>query len=154
MSEPLGQTGVIGVAADHGAFEARLAVIQHLAGRGWQVRDFGAFEPDPMDYPDTVVPCARALSRGELARAVVLCGSGIGASITANKVAGVRCALCLDETMGQLARRHNNADCLALSGRLRTIEQNLAILDAWLDTEFEGGRHQARLDKLHGLTGR
>lgn len=145
--------GVIGVAADHAAFEARLAVIRHLLGLGWQVRDFGCLEPDPMDYPDTVVPCARALARGELDRAIVLCGSGIGASISANKVAGVRCALCLDEEMGRLSRRHNDARCLALSGRLRSIEQNLAIVDAWLDTDFEGGRHQARLDKLHGMTG-
>lgn len=145
--------GVIGVAADHAAFDARLAVIQHLIDRGWQVRDFGAHEPQPMDYPDTVVPCAQALSRGEMSRAVVLCGSGIGASIAANKVQGVRCALCLEEEMGRLCRRHNDANCLALSGRLRTREQNLAILDAWLDTDFEGGRHARRLEKLQGLTG-
>ncbi|MCA9782264.1 MAG: RpiB/LacA/LacB family sugar-phosphate isomerase [Calditrichaeota bacterium] len=146
-------TPVIGVAADHAAHEARLAVIQALMDRGFQVRDFGAHEPVAMDYPDSIVPCARALSHGEVHLAVVLCGSGIGASICANKLKGVRCALCLEVESARLSRLHNDSNCLALAGRMRSVEENLRILATWLDTSFEGGRHTRRLEKLHGLTG-
>jgi ribose 5-phosphate isomerase B len=144
--------GVIGLATDHAAFELKRALSARLRESGWTVRDFGAHSADPVDYPDLVVPCARALAAGELDLAVVACGSGIGASISANKVAGVRAALCLEPEQARLARRHNDARCLVLAARLRTPEQNLELLEAWLGATFEGGRHEARVRKIHELT--
>ncbi len=151
MSEQPGP--VIGVASDHAGVDLRHAVIQHLKDKGWTVRDFGCQGQESMDYPDTVIPCAQALGRGEVERAVVICGSGIGASISANKVAGVRCALCLSEEMGRLGRQHNDANCLGLAARLNSEEANLVTLEAWLQTPFEGGRHTRRIEKLHRLSG-
>jgi len=145
---------VIGVACDHAAFELKQAVVEALKAAGWLVRDFGARSAEAVDYPDTVVPCAEALGRGELERAVVMCGSGVGASICANKVAGVRAALCLEPGQAETARRHNDANCLALAGRLRPVERNLELLAAWLAAGFDGGRHARRVDKIHRLTGR
>jgi len=144
--------GVIGLASDHAAWELKAALAARLRGRGWTVRDFGCHGPESCDYPETIVPCAQALSRGELERAVVACGSGIGASICANKVPGVRAALCLEEEQALLSRRHNDATCLVLAARLRSVEQNLSLLEAWLSGEFEGGRHERRVQRLHELT--
>jgi len=144
---------VIGVAGDHAAVETRQAVIALLKERGLQVRDFGTHDRESCDYPDFVIPCAEALARGELDRAVVFCGSGIGASICANKVRGVRAALCLEAEQAALCRKHNDANCLALAGRLRSIEQNLEYVRIWLEAEFEGGRHERRIGKLHERTG-
>ncbi len=143
----------IGVACDHAGLELKFAVIQALRERGFAVRDFGCHSAESMDYPDTVYPCASALSEGELQRAVVICGSGIGASITANKAKGVRCALCLEPEMGRLSREHNNANCLALAARMRDAALQLEILAAWLDEPFGGGRHEARVQKIHELSG-
>ena len=144
--------GVIGLAADHAAFELKRELAAWLKERGWTVRDFGAHSSEAVDYPDLVVPCARALAAGELQLAVVACGSGIGASICANKVAGVRAALCLEPDQARLSRQHNDANCLALSGRLRSAAQNLALLEAWLGAAFEGGRHAERVRKIHEST--
>jgi ribose 5-phosphate isomerase B len=144
---------MIGVASDHAAFELKAAVVAALKAAGHELRDFGTHSPESCDYPDTVLPCAEALGRGELELAVVMCGSGLGASIAANKVRGVRAALCLEPEQAGLARRHNDANCLALSGRLRSIGQNLELLGCWLDAAFEGGRHQRRVDKIHRRTG-
>jgi len=144
--------GVIGLAADHAAVELKARLAAYLAERGWMVRDFGAHGAEPCDYPIHVVPCAQALARGELDLAVVACGSGVGASICANKVRGVRAALCLEPEQAALARRHNDARCLALAARLRRPEENLALLAAWLDAAFEGGRHERRVRLIHELT--
>jgi len=145
--------GVIGLASDHAAWELKAALAARLGALGWTVRDFGCHGPEACDYPDTVVPCVQALARGELDYAVVACGSGIGASICANKVPGVRAALCLEEEQARLSRRHNDARCLVLAARLRGAEHNLGLLEAWLSEEFEGGRHERRVRRLHELTG-
>jgi ribose 5-phosphate isomerase B len=144
---------VIGLAADHAAFELKGALAARLKGLGWTVRDFGTHGPEACDYPAFVVPCARALAAGELELAVAACGSGVGASISANKVKGVRAALCLEPEQAALARQHNDARCLVLSARLRSTEQNLALLEAWLGAAFEGGRHEGRIRLIHELTG-
>lgn len=144
---------MIGVASDHAAWELKGRVVEALQAAGWQVRDFGAHGPEPCDYPDTILPCAEALAAGELELAVVMCGSGIGASIAANKVRGVRAALCLEPEQAELARRHNDANCLALAGRQRGADFNLDLLRRWLDAEFEGGRHARRVAKIHERTG-
>ncbi|MFA7332569.1 MAG: RpiB/LacA/LacB family sugar-phosphate isomerase [Candidatus Delongbacteria bacterium] len=144
--------GVIGLAADHAAWDLKRALAARLHALGWTVRDFGTHGPAACDYPDVVVPCAQALARGELDLAVVACGSGIGASISANKVQGVRAALCLEPEQARLSRRHNDARCLVLAARLRDEEQNLALLEAWLAEDFEGGRHERRIRLLHELT--
>lgn len=144
--------GTIGLASDHAAWELKSALAERLHELGWSLRDFGAHGPESCDYPDFVVPCAQALARGELDLAVVACGSGIGASICANKVEGVRAALCLEPEQARLARRHNDARCLALSARLRDVEWNLGLLEAFLEESFEGGRHERRVRRLHELT--
>jgi ribose 5-phosphate isomerase B len=144
---------VIGIASDHAAFDLKLAVLIWLKDQGFEVRDFGTHSTASFDYPETIVPCAQALSRGECTRAIVMCGSGIGASICANKVKSVRAALCLEAEQAKLSRQHNDANCLVLSGRLRSIEINLDFVRIWFQEEFEGGRHQRRIDLLHEQTG-
>lgn len=143
----------VGLASDHAAHALKVRLCAWFKERGWQVRDFGPHTAEPSDYPAHVVPCAIALAAGEVELAVVACGSGVGASISANKVKGVRAALCLEVEQGALCRQHNDARCLVLAARLRSEEQNLAIVDAWLQARFEGGRHQRRIDLLHELTG-
>ncbi len=143
---------VIGIASDHAAFDLKAKLCALFKERGFQVRDFGPHTADSCDYPAHVVPCAVALGAGELDLAVVACGSGVGASISANKVKGVRAALCLEVEQGALSRQHNDARCLVLAARLRTEEQNLAIVEAWLAASFEGGRHLRRIELLHQLT--
>ncbi len=141
----------IAVASDHAGFAMKQRVIVHLKKRGLQVQDFGPFDEESMDYPDTIYPCAAAVGRGEFERGIVLCGSGIGASMVANKAPGVRAALVILPEHAALSRQHNNANILALSGRHCSEEQNLESLETWLTTDFEGGRHQARIDKITAL---
>ena len=143
---------IIGIASDHAAFDLKGRLCAFLKEQGAMVRDFGPHSPEACDYPAFVVPCAQALASGELDLAVVACGSGIGASISANKVKGVRAALCLEVEQGILSRQHTDARCLVLAARLRGMEQNLAIVEAWLAAAFEGGRHQRRIELLHQLT--
>jgi ribose 5-phosphate isomerase B len=126
-------------------------VITWLHKSGWSVQDFGVFSEESVDYPDVIYPCAEAVGRGDFKRGIVICGSGIGASIVANKAPGVRAALVLLEEHARLSRMHNDANILALSGRHRTAQENLVFLRIWLTTEFEGGRHQRRVDKIGKL---
>ncbi len=140
---------VIGLATDHAAWEFKLRLAAWFKEQGAIVRDFGCHGPDSCDYPQVIFPCVRALAKGEFELAVVACGSGIGASIVANKVPGVRAALCLEVEQGSLSRQHNNANCLVLAARLRSEEQNLHILQHWLEAEFEGGRHARRVEQIH-----
>jgi ribose 5-phosphate isomerase B len=141
----------IAVASDHAGYAMKQQVIVSLKKRGFQVQDFGPFDEESMDYPDTIYPCAEAVGRGEFERGVVLCGSGIGASMVANKAPGVRAALVILPEHAALSRQHNNANILALSGRHCSVEQNLESLETWLTTDYEGGRHQQRIDKITAL---
>ncbi|NCB31766.1 MAG: ribose 5-phosphate isomerase B, partial [Clostridia bacterium] len=110
--------------------------------------DMGCNGPESVDYPDYGIPCAKAVAAGEADRGVVICGTGIGISISANKVRGIRCALCTDSLMARLTREHNDANMLALGGRIIGIELAKEIVRVFFSTDFTGGRHQARIDKI------
>jgi ribose 5-phosphate isomerase B len=136
----------IALASDHAGFELKEAIKPYLSCH--QIADFGTDSTESMDYPDTGFPAAKAVANGECDRGILICGSGIGMSIVANKVPGVRAALCQTVQFAQLSRMHNNANVLILSGRF--ISKYLAkdIIDAWLKTEYEDGRHERRLEKI------
>lgn len=141
----------IGIASDHGGFELKEYLKEYLKKSGIEVSNFGTNSEEPVDYPIYGERCARAVANGEVERGVVCCGTGIGISIAANKVKGIRCALCTDENMARLSRQHNNANMLALGGRTTSNEEAQKILDAWLNAKFEGGRHQRRIDMIENI---
>lgn len=144
---------MIALACDHGAYELKEAVKVHLAEKGLEVKDFGTYSTDSCDYPDFAAAAAKAVAAGECEKGVVLCTTGIGVSIVANKVKGVRCALCTDPLSAEMTRRHNDTNVLAMGAGVVGKNLALAILDKWLETEFEGGRHQRRVDKITALEG-
>ena len=138
----------IAIASDHGGFELKEIVKKHLEERGVEVADLGTNSDASVDYPVYGKACGEAVVNGEADCGIVVCGTGIGISIAANKVKGVRCGLCTSVEMAQLTKQHNNANVLALGGRTTPAELALQIVDAWLDTEFEGGRHERRTSML------
>ena len=138
----------IAIASDHGGFELKEIVKKHLEERGLEVADLGTNADASVDYPVYGKACGEAVVSGEADCGIVVCGTGIGISIAANKVKGVRCGLCTSVEMAQLTKQHNNANVLALGGRTTPAELALQIVDAWLDTEFEGGRHERRTGML------
>jgi ribose 5-phosphate isomerase B len=138
----------IAVAGDHRGFSAKEKVAMMLAEQGHDVVDMGANSSRSCDYTDVAYTASKAVADGEVQMAVLLCGSGIGMSIAANKVCGVRAALCGDELTAQMARRHNDANVLCLASDLLGDEMLRRIVDNWLDTEFEGGRHARRVHKI------
>jgi len=140
---------LIALASDHGGYDLKEAVKKHLEQRGYETLDLGTDSASvSVDYPKYGELCGRTVAEGRADLGVVCCGTGIGISIAANKVPGVRCGLCTDTYMATMTKRHNNANVLALGGRVLTVDEALPIVDAWLDTEFEGGRHQRRIDML------
>ena len=142
---------MIALASDHGAWALKEKIKAYLIEAGHQVKDFGAHSTESSDYPDFVAPAAKAVAEGRCEQGIVLCTTGIGASITANKIRGIRCALCLDPFMAEMTRRHNNANLLALGAGLTGDLISLRIVETWLNTPFEGGRHQQRVDKIMAL---
>lgn len=140
----------IAIASDHAGFDYKEAIRKQLAAEGHQVVDFGTSGPAPVDYPDYVRPAAEAVARGDCERGIVLGGSGNGEAIAANKVHGVRCALCWSEETARLSRQHNDANVLSLGQRMIPQDLALRIVEIWMATEFEGGRHLARIRKLEG----
>jgi ribose 5-phosphate isomerase B len=141
----------IALGSDHAGFELKEDLRVRLAGQKIEVLDLGAKDESPVDYPDIGASVAEKVSRGEVERGVLICGSGIGMSIVANRFPGVRAALCHDVYTSRMSREHNDANLLVLGGRL--IGKGLAreIVKVWLATGFEGGRHQKRLDKIAAL---
>jgi len=139
------------VGSDHGGLEVKAAVITLLKGRGLAVSDAGTDGPSSVDYPDFGMKVAGMVSRGEADQGVLVCGTGIGMSIVANKFPGVRAALVTDEFMARMSRQHNNANVLVLGGRVIDPPTAEKLVAAWLDATFEGGRHQGRLDKIVAL---
>jgi ribose 5-phosphate isomerase B len=134
---------------DHRGYSIKQQLTQYFTERGWQVADHGCHSTDSVDYPGIAASAAEAaVAAGELA--VVVCGSGMGVSIAANKVPGARCAVVWCEAVAEFARRHNNANVLAFSADLQTITQITRCLDTFLSAGFEGGRHQRRLDQIAG----
>ena len=138
----------IAVASDHGGFALKETVRKHLAGRGFEVVDLGTYSEESVDYPVYGRLCGQTVASGEADLGIVVCGTGIGISIAANKVHGIRCGLCTSVEMARLTKQHNNANILALGGRTTEPKLALEIVDTWLDTSFEGGRHQRRVDML------
>ena len=141
----------IALGCDHGALALKEALIPHLEKMGYEVKDFGTYSSASCDYPDFAGPAAQAVGSGECEKGIVLCTTGIGVSIVANKVKGVRCALLSDVMSARLTREHNNTNMMAIGAGV--VGQMLAfeIIDTWLGTEFEGGRHQRRIDKMMAL---
>jgi ribose 5-phosphate isomerase B len=138
----------IGVGSDHAGFKYKTLVAEHLRRLGHDVRDFGAASEATVDYPDIIRPLAEAVARGELDRGFVFGGSGNGEAMAANRRRGVRCAVAWDEESARLSRAHNDANVLSLGQRLVSEPRVLPIVDLWLSTGFEAGRHVARIRKL------
>lgn len=136
------------MACDHAGYELKEYLKELLSQRGYEVRDFGTNSPESMDYPDTAHPLASAVENGDVAFGVSMCGSGNGITMTLNKHQGVRAALCWQPEIAALAKQHNNANILSMPARFISKEEAVAILDAYLNAEFEGGRHQKRIDKI------
>ena len=139
---------MIALGSDHGGFQLKKQVREHLVERGYKVVDLGTDSEESVDYPLFGKACAEAVASHKADLGVVCCGTGIGISIAANKVKGIRCGLCTSVEMATLTKQHNNANMLALGGRTTDPALAIEIVDAWLDTEFEGGRHQRRVDML------
>ena len=138
----------IAIGSDHAGFRYKEKIKTVLQNLGHDVQDFGADSEEPVDYPLFIRPVAEAVARGEAERGIVLGGSGNGEAITANRVKGVRCALCWNKESARLGRRHNNANVISIGERMVSLETALAIVRVWLDTPFDGGRHQRRIDQI------
>lgn len=136
------------LASDHGGFELKEAIKIHLIKKGYYINDIGVDDTKSVDYPDYGKRAAMMVAGGEADKGIIICGTGIGISIVANKIKGIRCALCTNEYMARMSRMHNNANMLALGGRVTGIGLAADIADVWLSTEFEGGRHENRVNKI------
>jgi ribose 5-phosphate isomerase B len=139
------------IGCDHGAFELKEEIKKHLESRNISFKDFGTYSKESVDYPDIAKTVCNAVLSKECERGILLCGTGIGISIAANKIKGIRAALCGDCFSAKMAKEHNNANIIALGGRILGSGLATSILDAWIDAEFQGGRHQNRVDKIHKL---
>lgn len=136
----------IAIGADHAGFDYKELLVKHLHHN--EVKDFGAYSADSVDYPDFAHPVAQAVESGEFDLGILICGSANGVAITANKHQGIRAALCWTKEIATLARQHNNANIVCIPARFTTPEQAIEIADTFLSTDFEGGRHQNRVDKI------
>ena len=141
------------IGSDHGGYALKQEIMKHLSERGIAYRDYGTYSEESCDYPDYGAAVGRAVAAGECERGIVVCGTGIGISIAANKVRGVRCALCGDCFSAQMAREHNDANVLALGARVLGAGLALKIVDTFLDSSFAGGRHERRVAKLMAIEG-
>lgn len=142
---------MIAIACDHAALEMKAEIEALLTARGLEYKDFGTYTTDSCHYPLYGARAAQAVASGECDRGIVICGTGIGISLAANKVRGIRCALCSDPYSAKMTRAHNDANMLALGARVIGIELAKMIVEAWLDTPFEGGRHQTRVDMITAI---
>lgn len=140
----------IAIGADHRGYQTKEKIKVMLSSKGFEVRDYGTECPTSCDYPDAAYPTCKSVTSGECEFGILLCGSGIGMSISANKVRGIRAALCHDELTAEMSRRHNDANVLCLPADLIGEELTRRIVDVWLRTSFEGGRHERRVKKITG----
>ncbi len=141
----------IAMGADHGGFELKNAVKEHLEQRGFEIVDFGTNSPDSVDYPDMAVPPCKAVLNGEADAALLFCGTGVGISIAANKIKGIRACCCSDVFSARYTRLHNDANALCMGGRVVGAGLACELADAFVDSEFEGGRHSQRIAKISAL---
>ena len=144
-------TGKFVIASDHGGLELKDAIASYLQGLDIELDDLGTMSDDSVDYPDYGVKVARSVSTGKADKGILICGTGIGMSIVANKFPGIRAALITDEFTAQMSKEHNNANIIVMGGRILTSEQACKMVKIWLETDYEGGRHQRRLDKISSL---
>ena len=142
---------MIALACDHGALALKEAIKAHLEEKGLSYKDFGTNSTESCDYPDFAGPAAQAVASGECEKGIVCCTTGIGVSIVANKVPGVRCALLHDHMSARLTRQHNDANMMALGAAITSPMMAMELIDIFLSTEFQGGRHQRRVDKITAL---
>lgn len=145
---------MIAIASDHGGFELKQEIMKHLESRGIEYSDFGTYTTDSCDYPIYAEKAARAVAKGECERGILVCGTGIGVSMCANKVKGIRAALCGDCYSAEFTRLHNDANILCMGARVTGSGLALKIVDTFLDTGFEGGRHARRVALIHEIEGR
>lgn len=138
----------IAIACDHAGFRYKTMLARRLAESGHEVVDFGTDSAEPVDYPDFIRPAAEAVARGDCERGIVLGGSGNGEAIVANRVAGIRCAVCWNVESARLGRAHNDANVISIGERMMSEDEARAVVDTWLSTPFEGGRHRERIDKI------
>lgn len=141
----------IAVGCDHGGFEHKNAIAEHLKERGFEVTDYGILELQSVDYPDIAVKLCDSIVNGENELGILVCGTGIGMSIAANKVKGIRAAACSEHFSAKYTRLHNNSNVLCLGGRVIGVGTAIELTDLFVDTEFEGGRHQTRIDKVMAI---
>jgi ribose 5-phosphate isomerase B len=141
----------IAVASDHAGFIMKQGIVAHLVESDVEHKDFGCGPGETVDYVDYGARAAEAVSIGQFDRAILVCGTGMGMSMVANKFKGVRATACWSEYTAEMSRRHNDSNCLTLGGRVIALPEALKILRVWLKTEFDGGRHQRRLDKLKAI---
>ncbi|MEA3342040.1 MAG: ribose 5-phosphate isomerase B [Chloroflexota bacterium] len=141
----------IAIGADHGGYELKKNIVEHLIAQGYQVQDFGAHGPESVDYPDIAAPVARAVAAGEFERGILICGTGIGMSLAANKIDGVRAAVCTDCYMARMSRQDNDANILCLGGRVLGVGLALDVVRTFLSNEFLEGRHARRVAKISAL---
>ena len=144
----------IAIGSDHAGYELKQQICDYFQQHGIEFTDYGTHSRDRVDYPDLGVQVAKQVIAGTHDTGIVICGTGIGISISANKVKGARAALCNSDYMAEMARKHNNANILALGGRTTTIDYATRMIDIFLNTDFEGGRHANRVEKIHSLTNR
>ncbi len=142
---------MIGIGSDHAGFELKSRVIKHLKERGVDIKDYGVYNEDSVDYPDCAVPVCEAVLSGECERGILICGTGIGISIAANKINGIRAALCGDVFSAAMAKEHNDANVICLGGRVVGHELAYMIVDTWLSRDYLGGKHAVRVAKIHAL---
>ena len=143
----------IAVGADHAGFELKKDIVKYLEDKGYDVIDVGTYTEDSVDYPDLAYKAAEYVSKKESEVGILVCGTGIGMSMVANKIPGVRAALCNSVESAKLSKAHNDANLLCIGSRLDNPDSTHDIIDAWLSTEFKHGRHERRVDKIHNLTG-
>ena len=139
---------LVAIGSDHAGVAYKAAILNLLNELGHTVRDFGTDSEEAVDYPDYIRPVAQAVAKGEFERGIIFGGSGNGEQMVANKVRGIRCALCWNTTTARLARQHNNANMVSIGERVTGLEEVRDLVRIFLDTEFEGGRHQRRIDKI------
>lgn len=141
----------IAIGSDHAGYKLKAEIVKFLNQKSYEVVDFGTCDAQSVDYPDYALSVAEAVRSGECERGILICGTGIGISISANKVPGIRAALCTNGFMARMSREHNNANVLALGERIVGLDLAIDIVDIWLKTEFLGDRHQKRVDKIEAI---
>lgn len=142
---------MIAIGCDHGGFELKEHIKKHLDEIGEEYKDYGTYSEESVDYPDCAAPVCKAIQDKTADKGILICGTGIGISIAANKHKGIRAALCSDVYSAKMTKQHNNANIICLGGRVTGRELAFMIVDTWLATEFEGGRHEARIEKIHKI---